>query len=77
MDAEDEEFMRIEREQQRIKETQAALREELAHANKAFDIAYDNLKRNEVLEEVAQEFDKMRFGNTSASFAAYVRGMKK
>jgi len=33
--------------------------------------------RNAVLEEVAQEFDKMRFGNTSASFAAYVRGMKK
>jgi len=33
--------------------------------------------RNAVLEEVAQEFDKMRFGNTSASFAAFVRGMKK
>ena len=77
MDAEDEEFMRIEREQQRIKETQAALREELALASKAFDVAHDNFVRNAVLEEVAQEFDKMRFGNTSASFAAYVRGMKK
>jgi transcription elongation GreA/GreB family factor len=33
--------------------------------------------RNAVLEEVAQEFDKMRFGNTSASFAAFVRGMKE
>jgi hypothetical protein len=34
--------------------------------------------RNEVLEEVAKEFDKMRsLGDTAASFAAYVRGMKQ
>jgi hypothetical protein len=34
--------------------------------------------RNEVLEEVAQEFDKMKaFGDTSASFAVFVRGMKR
>lgn len=34
--------------------------------------------RNDVLEEVAKEFDKMRsLGDTAASFAAYVRGMKK
>jgi hypothetical protein len=33
--------------------------------------------RNEVLEEVAKEFDKMPFGDTSASFARYVRDMKK
>ena len=34
--------------------------------------------RNDVLEEVAQEFDKMKvLGDTAASFAAYVRGMKK
>ena len=34
--------------------------------------------RNEVLEEVALEFDKMKvFGDTSASFAAFVRGMKR
>jgi hypothetical protein len=33
--------------------------------------------RNAVLEEVAQEFDKMKsLGDTAASFAAYVRGMK-
>jgi len=35
-----------------------------------------NLIRNQVLEEVAQEFDKMKFGNTSQSFAAFVRNMK-
>ena len=33
--------------------------------------------RNDVLEEVAKEFDKMRaFGDTAASFAIYVRNMK-
>ena len=33
--------------------------------------------RNEVLEEVAKEFDKMKsLGDTAASFAAYVRNMK-
>jgi len=76
---EDEEFERIEREQKRIIETQEALREELAHASKAFDIAYDNLKRNEVLEEVAQEIEKFKgFGeDTIASFTVYIRSMKK
>ena len=29
------------------------------------------------LEEVAKEFDKMPFGDTAASFAVFVRNMKK
>lgn len=34
--------------------------------------------RNEVLEEVAKEFDKMTaFGDTAASFAIFVRNMKR
>jgi hypothetical protein len=34
--------------------------------------------RSDTLEEVAQEFDKMKaFGDTSASFAVFVRGMKR
>lgn len=33
--------------------------------------------RNEVLEEVAKEFDKMPFGDTAASFAIFVRNMKR
>jgi len=34
--------------------------------------------RNDVLEEVAVEFDNMKvFGDTAASFAIFVRGMKK
>ena len=35
-------------------------------------------KRNDTLEEVALEFDKMKaFGDTAASFAAFVRDMKR
>ena len=34
--------------------------------------------RNDTLEEVALEFDKMRNGgDTTQSFAAYVRGLKR
>ena len=34
--------------------------------------------RNETLEEVAKEFDAMKaFGDTSASFAVFVRSMKQ
>lgn len=34
--------------------------------------------RNDTLEEVAQEFDKMTsLGDTAASFAVYVRNMKR
>jgi uncharacterized protein (DUF1919 family) len=59
--------------------------EPTAWINKERDtITFDNLfpemtplyKRNDVLEEVAKEFDKMPFGDTAASFARYVRDMK-
>ena len=33
--------------------------------------------RNDALEEVAREFDKMPFGDTGASICAYIRGMKR
>ena len=34
--------------------------------------------RNDVLEEVAKEFEKMKpFGDTAASFAVFVRSMKQ
>lgn len=32
---------------------------------------------NALLERIAKEFEKMPFGDTAASFAAYVRAMKK
>ena len=37
---------------------------------------YNSAHRNEVLEEVAREIDRMPFGDTAASFAVYVRDMK-
>lgn len=42
------------------------------------DIYVSPYQRNAVLEEVAQEFDKMtNGGDTTASFAIYVRSLKK
>lgn len=42
-----------------------------------FDVYVSVSQRNAVLEEVAREFDKMPFGDTAASFAIFVRNMKK
>ena len=42
-----------------------------------YDIYVSPTQRNFVLEEVAQAFDKMPFGDTAASFAVFVRNMKK
>ena len=41
-----------------------------------YDVFVSPSQRNAVLEEVAKEFDKMPFGDTAHSFAAYVRGLK-
>ncbi len=67
MTDEDDEFARIEREQA------MGWRKRQVEDKKELD-PY----RNMVLEEVAQEFEKMlAFGDTAASFAAFVRGMKR
>lgn len=43
-----------------------------------FAITFQQVVRNQTLEEVAREFDKMKsLGDTAASFAAFVRNMKK
>jgi hypothetical protein len=43
-----------------------------------YDLFVSPSQRNQVLEEVALEFDKMtNFGDTAASFAVFVRGMKQ
>ena len=42
-----------------------------------FDVFVSVSQRNAVLEEVAKEFERMPFGDTSASFAVFVRNMKK
>ena len=41
-----------------------------------YDVFVSRSQRNAVLEEVAKEFERMPFGDTSASFAAFVRNMK-
>ena len=46
--------------------------------NQDFARAIEAKTRNHVLEEVAQEFDKMTaLGDTAASFARFVRDMKR
>jgi hypothetical protein len=46
--------------------------------DRIFAITMRQVVRNETLEEVAREFDKMKsLGDTAASFAAYVRNMKR
>jgi hypothetical protein len=63
---EDDEFERIEREN--------TMKGQPYH----YDIFVSPSQRNTVLEEVAKEFDKMKpFGDTAASFARFVRDMKK
>jgi hypothetical protein len=63
---EDDEFSRIEHEN--------AMKGQPYH----YDVYVSPSQRNQVLEEVAKEFDAMKpFGDTAASFAAFVRGMKK
>lgn len=42
-----------------------------------YDVFVSISQRNQVLEEVARQFDKMPFGDTAASFAIFVRNMKK
>jgi hypothetical protein len=49
-----------------------------AAKQRAFEKTFHQVVRNHTLEEVAREFDKMKsLGDTAASFAAYVRNMKK
>jgi hypothetical protein len=42
-----------------------------------FDVFVSVSQRNQVLEEVAKQFDVMPFGDTAASFACFVRNMKQ
>jgi hypothetical protein len=43
-----------------------------------YDVYVSPSQRNVVLEEVAKEFDAMTaFGDTAASFAVFVRNLKK
>ena len=63
-----------------MREDDDDIQDYVSSRNKAMEREHDyerNL-RNNTLEEVAREFDKMKvLGDTAASFAAYVRNMKK
>ena len=61
---EDDEFERIEHEN--------LMRGQPYH----FEVFVSPSQRNQVLEEVAKEFDSMPFGDTAQSFASFVRNMK-
>ena len=52
---------------------------QIAELNAEFDRLYAIHKRNEAIEEVAKEIEKMKaFGqDTISSFAVYIRGMKR
>jgi len=64
---EDDEFARIEHE--------AKMRSGQPYH---WDVYVSPSQRNQVLEEVAKEFDKMKpFGDTAQSFACFVRNMKQ
>ena len=79
MNEEDEAFEQIEKAQGWRKRQAAELREEFIKFKDVFSDKQHELppSRNMVLEEVALEFDKMKmFGDTAASFAAFVRNMK-
>jgi hypothetical protein len=63
---EDDEFARIEHEN--------AMRNGQPYH---YDVYVSPSQRNQVLEEVSKEFDKMKpFGDTAQSFACFVRNMK-
>ena len=71
LDYEDEAFGEIEKAQQR----RVANGVTDGPAMRSFTVTLTS--RNDVLEEVAKEFDGMTsLGDTAASFACYVRGMK-
>ena len=80
MNEEDEAFEQIEKAQGWRKRQAAELREEFIKFKDAFprEPYIIPVSRNEVLEEVALEIEKMKvFGNdTIGSFAAYIRNMK-
>lgn len=61
-----------------MKEDDDDIQDYVSARERAFERTFHQVVRNQTLEEVAREFDKMKsLGDTAASFAAYVRNMKK
>lgn len=60
-----------------MKEDDDDIQDYVAARERMFEKTFHQVVRNETLEEVAREFDKMPFGDTAASFAIFVRNMKQ
>lgn len=60
-----------------MKEDDDDIQDYVAAKERMFEHTFHQVVRNQTLEEVAREFDKMPFGDTSASFAIFVRNMKR
>lgn len=53
---------------------------QIEEIEKDFDREYDNMKRNDVIEEVAKAIEQFHIpfaADTVASFAAFIRDMKR
>ena len=61
-----------------MREDDDDIQDYISPKERMFADTFHQVVRNQTLEEVAREFDKMKsLGDTAASFAAYVRNMKK
>jgi hypothetical protein len=61
-----------------MKDDDDDIQDYISPTEQMFATTFHQVVRNQTLEEVAREFDKMKsLGDTAASFAVYVRSMKK
>ena len=61
-----------------MREDADGTQDHISQKERMFADEFHKVVRNNTLEEVAKEFDKMKsLGDTAASFAVYVRNMKK
>jgi hypothetical protein len=62
-----------------MKEDDDDIQDYVSSRQKALEKEYDYERniRNQTLEEVAKEIEKLPFGDTASSFAIFVRNMKR
>ena len=65
---------------EQIEKAQGWRKRQIAEIERDFDREYDNMKRNDVIEEVAKAIEQFSIpfaADTVASFAAFIREMKR
>lgn len=81
MEPEDEAFEQLALKQGHWQDIGGWRKKQIQEVNIAFDMAYANHVRNAFLEEIADDLEKKFTGpfgrDTVASFATYIRGMKR